>query len=171
MTHRSVETLPLASIGQRMLAWVLDGLILAMPSLVLILLAADINFTTGKVVVPEWVTIVVAAISAGYQIVMVRWRGQTVGKMALGIKVVHAVDGERVSWWSAGLRGLVPWLVSLLPIGVFAFLLWLGVYFVAALDPHRQGLHDKAAGTLVINSRLAASAAASMAPPPWPPVR
>ena len=167
MTQSSVETLPLASIGQRILAYVLDALVVGIPGAFLVLAFADINITANKVSIPEWVSVVLAAVSAAYQTVMVHWRGQTLGKMALGITVVHATDGLRPSWWSAGLRALVPWLVSLLPLGALTLLLWFGVYLVAMFDPHRQGLHDKAAGTLVVRARTAPSPVPP--PPPWPP--
>ena len=50
------------------------------------------------------------------------------------------------------MRSLVPLALEAIPrVGVF---LWLMVYSMAMWSPLRQGLHDKAAGTLVVRHTL-----------------
>lgn len=76
------------------------------------------------------------------------WRtGRTFGKWLLGIAVVDAADPRRHPGLAAAFRrGLVPQGVGLVPIpltGMAAYL-WL------LKDSRRQGLHDRAAGTLVV---------------------
>lgn len=95
--------------------------------------------------------LVTLAISALYEISLIALRGQTLGKMALGIKVVPAEGAGSVGWGWSSLRWLIPnaaarlpGLGSLLNLLVWAWMLW---------DPRKQGLHDKAARTLVIRSR------------------
>jgi uncharacterized RDD family membrane protein YckC len=75
--------------------------------------------------------------------------GQTLGKMALGIKVIGA-DGAPVSWGKAILR-YVGYIVSGLVLG-------LGFIWVA-FDARRQGWHDKIAGTYVVRKEAQFSAA------------
>jgi uncharacterized RDD family membrane protein YckC len=139
----------LASIGQRIVGFVIDGVILAVPVSVLVLVYADINLDKQVFSIPTWISYAIAAISVGYHLVLVRWRGQTVGKMVMRTKVVRA-DGSHLGWHHAALRALVPVAVGVLPLGFLAVMLSIGVYFVALWDPHRQGLHDKAAGTVVV---------------------
>jgi uncharacterized RDD family membrane protein YckC len=71
------------------------------------------------------------------------WRGQTVGKMAMAIKVVRR-DGHPLGVGTALLR-LVGYLFSTL-------LLFAG-FLMIAFDPQRRGLHDRLADTLVVEPR------------------
>lgn len=71
------------------------------------------------------------------------WRGRTPGKRLLGIRVVR-IDGEPVTTWDAFSRfggyaaGVLTGLLG------FAQVLW---------HPNRQGVHDRIAGTVVIEER------------------
>ncbi|MDH5753489.1 MAG: RDD family protein [Deltaproteobacteria bacterium] len=79
-----------------------------------------------------------------YHVVMESSKKQgTLGKMAMGIKVVDA-DGNRITLGSSLLRNLVKILS-----GLIFFIGFLLVLFM----PNRQSLHDKVAGTFVV-SRL-----------------
>ena len=71
-------------------------------------------------------------------------RGQTVGKMAVGIKVVNA-KGNTPGLGYAALREIPGKIVS--TIGLFIGFFWVG------LDPEKQGWHDKIAGTYVVSTR------------------
>ena len=71
------------------------------------------------------------------------WRGQTVGKMAMAIKVVRR-DGYRLGVGTALLR-LVGYLFSTL-------LLFAG-FLMIAFDRQRRGLHDRLADTLVVEPK------------------
>ncbi|MEO8292057.1 MAG: RDD family protein, partial [Actinomycetota bacterium] len=95
--------------------------------------------------------LVTLAISALYEISLTALRGQTLGKMALGIKVVPAEGAGSVGWGWSAIRWLTPNAAARLP-GVGALLSPL-VRVWMLWDPRRQGLHDKAARTLVIRSR------------------
>ncbi|HEY2355198.1 MAG TPA: RDD family protein [Gaiellaceae bacterium] len=68
-------------------------------------------------------------------------RGQTVGQMALGIKVVDVNTGESIGYG----RALVRWLVSILS----AIVIFLG-YFWMIWDKEKQCWHDKAANDYVV---------------------
>jgi len=69
------------------------------------------------------------------------WRGQTLGKMAMAIRVVRS-DGRPASVGTALLR-LVGYLFSTL-------LLFVG-FLMIAFDSQRRGLHDRLADTIVVD--------------------
>ena len=70
------------------------------------------------------------------------WRGQTLGQLALNIRVVKT-DGSDVDLRAAVLRFL----------GYILCFVTLGIGFlVSVFDAHRQGLHDKIADTYVVRS-------------------
>jgi uncharacterized RDD family membrane protein YckC len=75
-----------------------------------------------------------------YHVVLWSWRGQTVGMMALHIKV-QARGGGRISLRRSALR-LLGYAASALP-------LFLGV-LIALFDRKRRMLHDHLAGTVVV---------------------
>jgi uncharacterized RDD family membrane protein YckC len=89
------------------------------------------------------------ALVGAYQIGFIATRGQTPGKMLVSTKVVDAVSYQLPSLTGAVMRFVVPSAAAFIPVGgglltmlVYAWLLW---------DPRRQGLHDKAANTVVID--------------------
>jgi uncharacterized RDD family membrane protein YckC len=88
-----------------------------------------------------------------YYVTMIALLGRTVGKLALGTRVVRLVDGGRPGWPEAVMRALVPLSLGAIPrVGVYLGVL---VYSIALWNPLRQGLHDKAAGTLVVRNSTA----------------
>jgi uncharacterized RDD family membrane protein YckC len=90
------------------------------------------------------------AASAAYHILMVHYRGQTVGKMAMAIKVVQIEDGGLPSWDRAAIRWAFPTLLSWIQyLGIVAILDYLWMIW----DRQSQCLHDKVARTIVIRLR------------------
>jgi uncharacterized RDD family membrane protein YckC len=84
---------------------------------------------------------VVFAIASG---ILVAKRGQSLGKAAVGIKIVRT-DGSRAGFWRiAGLR----WFVMALGSGVIAFLGLVDVLMIFRKD--RRCLHDLIADTIVV---------------------
>lgn len=77
----------------------------------------------------------------GYFVLLTAAGGQTIGKMAAGIRVVPMGEGERVSLGESSLR-TAGYLVSLLPAG-------LGL-LPALIHPDRRALHDRLADTRVV---------------------
>ena len=141
----------LATIGQRFLARLVDVLVIGVPVILLVLVTSDIDEEQGIVSTPLWTQLLSTAVSALYEIVLIRQRGQTVGKRALHIKVVRVTDGQPPDWTASIMRYLLPLLPALVPLpGVF--LLSPVVYLVAIFDPLRRGWHDRAAGTIVIKT-------------------
>ncbi len=97
----------------------------------------------------------IAAAVTGVYFVLTEWllSGQTLGKMALSIRVVDAMTGGPIS----ARQAVVRWLVRFV-LWVALPLLTLGLGLVAAVtdalwplwDDRRQALHDKLAGTIVV---------------------
>jgi uncharacterized RDD family membrane protein YckC len=96
---------------------------------------------------------------AAYDIVGVgRW-GTTIGKRLARLGVV-ATDGTRAGWWRAVVRFVVAnaawslaWFApkSWSPASGWACLVvLLAVYAPVLVDDRRRGLHDRAAGTIVV---------------------
>ena len=82
-----------------------------------------------------------------YEVVFVALKGQTPGKMATQIKVVRADNGQNVTWAAAFGRWAIPvvgYIAMIIPgLLVHASLTW---------DDRRQGWHDKAVKTLVVQA-------------------
>jgi len=68
------------------------------------------------------------------------WRGQTPGKMAVGVKIIRT-DSSPIKWQCA-LRRFLGYIVSL--VTLFVGFIWV------AFDDRKQGMHDKIADTYVV---------------------
>ena len=99
--------------------------------------------------------VVSTAVYLSYVVGMTASRGQTLGKLALGTRVVDVRTGALPTLWQAATRAVVPLagLVVDVAVGVAAVgAFWvLTVYGWLLADPRRRGLHDRAAGTLVVD--------------------
>ncbi len=74
-----------------------------------------------------------------YNILMLKYYGATLGKMALRLRVVSK-EGE-LDWVTVILRETVGKFVSAIILGIG--------YLMVVWDPRKQALHDKIAGTYV----------------------
>lgn len=140
----------LASIWRRLFARIIDGVIVG--AVIVVLLFAfgggitDDSTSTGT---GFGFFLLGFVITAAYEVGMVSSRGQTIGKIWLGIKVVRAEDDDlHPPIGRAAIRWVLPNVVSL--FGFIGSLLTLLIYLSAAWDGQKQGWHDKAARTLVI---------------------
>jgi uncharacterized RDD family membrane protein YckC len=139
--------LMLAGIGQRLVAVIIDGLICYAAWLVcvgfmgvMMAVAKPDPNSFIPVVVGCGVFIVFFAAFLGYQAIMVQWKGQTVGKMAMRIKVVDAGGGGPVTPGQAWIRAVVMFLLQFL---------WI-TYIPAFFNDQKKTVHDMAARTLVV---------------------
>ena len=156
------EQAQLAGAGMRLLARILDGAILAVALVVLwlvvILGASGIAQTTISInpagdnlgvaamallIFGGVVTVLIALL---YEVAFTAIKGQTLGKMVTGIRVVRADNGGIPGWGKSALRWVVPTGAGLVPF--VGWLLSLLVYLALTWDPLRQGWHDKAASTM-----------------------
>ncbi len=141
---------PWARLGARLI----DGFVLAIPVAILLITfhaipkGGSLSSLTNSQLLR--IQLVVASLGSIYEIGMIGARGQTLGKMAVRIKVARQNDGSKPGWSQAAIRyatpaaaGLLPNIGGILQLLVYLWLLW---------DPNRQGLHDKAARTVVIEA-------------------
>ncbi len=142
--------LEFASIWRRFLALMIDGLIVGVPYLALFFVSMAQTLTTqGKArsILPLWLQLLpflVIPLAVVYHGWMLAVRGQTLGKMALHLRVVDAEGGP--------LRPGQAWGRAVLQ-QVFASCLSLLNYLPALFTPERTCIHDMAAKTRVINWR------------------
>lgn len=139
--------LNLASIGRRFAALFIDGLIIGIPFGIVIGLILFGAMAGGRMrpetimaVQPlSWLSIVAMLV---YEGLMLSARGQTVGKIAMNIKVVRA-DGSDLTtgqaWGRAAMRQVLVSCLCLIN------------YLPAFFTPDKTALHDMVASTRVVN--------------------
>ncbi|HPB45750.1 MAG TPA: RDD family protein [Microthrixaceae bacterium] len=145
------------TLAVRIGAKIFDLLIQGIPGAVLS--AVFVDWGDGDVVammasVPLWVQMVSAFVPVLYDFVSVAATGRTFGKALFGIRVVRMVDGGRVDISRSLMRAIVPALGGILALGLPFGGLWIVwqpvVYARVFYDPQRRGLHDRAAGSIVL---------------------
>ncbi|MFE4594246.1 RDD family protein [Streptomyces laurentii] len=150
---------PLAEPVRRIAARVLDWLIVAIPLAIIgipfhiyerVTRNDDWNNTVnslngGSQLIFQLITIVAYV---GYDAVMVAQKGQTLGKKWLKLRVAMLNDGSTPPMNASLVRAFVLWLPAL----ICCACLWpLLLLILILLDkPYKQGLHDKAAKTVVV---------------------
>ncbi len=140
-----------AGFWRRMAALLLDGIIIWLALIILTFFfrfnPAFMRLALGSVFVAAVSVILSLVIFLGpmlYYVLLTGLRGQTVGKMALGIRVVNE-RGDLPGLGRAALREIVGKLVSTIALGLgFLWVAW---------DARKQGWHDKIARTVVIRMR------------------
>jgi len=139
--------LALATIGRRFAALFIDGLILGLPLFILmmIFMFGTGVFTGGDKETPLWINFIGLGqipVWIVYEGIMLSRRGQTLGKIAMNLKVVRA-DGTDIStgqaWGRAAVRSLLASFLSLLN------------YIPALVTKEKTCLHDMAAKTRVVS--------------------
>lgn len=99
------------------------------------------------------ILLVITVAGVGYRVVTTAKWGAGLGKALLGLQiVVERADGKGVEvpgWARSWKRWAVPQAPGLIPLPATGLL----AYLPAARDPRRRGLHDRAAGTIVIDTR------------------
>ena len=154
-----------ANLGSRILAYLIDMAVVTAGIFAGLFAVALLGQATA-VVVPDWValTIVLVLLPSwwlGYFIAFeTLWRGRTLGKAALGLRVVTR-EGAPIRFRHAAIRALLGLVDFAIASGFFAI-----VFILLTRDNQRLG--DLVAGTLVLRERsgLAAPAPVSFTPPP-----
>ncbi|GAA3489230.1 RDD family protein [Streptomyces cremeus] len=153
---------PLASLGKRFVARLIDMLIVGVPMGLLgipfgsyerVTETTDdfgdtfTQVTSGKSLL--W-SVVVIAVYLAYDTILTAKNGQTIGKRVMGLRVAVLNDGRTPTTGVALLRAAV----LLVPALVCCYCLWwlVNLVMVAVDKPYRQGLHDKAAKTVVVTT-------------------
>lgn len=151
------DRVELASPGRRFGARLIDTVIVAVVVFILFVFAFGVarRVTSGPVAdgLASLLALVIAAVIALvitllYEVTLIAVKGQTLGKMATGIKVVRADTGWVPGWGRSIGRWIIPSSLGLIPYA--GWVLSLLVYVSLLWDKTRQGWHDKAAGTVVV---------------------
>ena len=85
--------------------------------------------------------------------------GRTLGKQAVGLRVVTAADHSRIGIWPAGIRtatfliGPAVFLLAPAPLNFVGGAAWLADALAGITDPQARSLHDRLAGTVVVKKR------------------
>ncbi len=155
----------LAEWWKRLLAIIIDGLLIGIPLVIVFFVVIGISFTssletdpitgetttsgglfTGSTLLFQLVAVIVTV--AYYGLLNGSDRGQTVGKMALGIRVRDANGGGPIGVGRGAARALVSSLPGQLP---FVGIIWVLINGLWPLwDPRRKALHDKAVNSVVV---------------------
>jgi uncharacterized RDD family membrane protein YckC len=149
---------PLASWGTRFAAWLIDMLILLVPVifLAIVIVAAAVGSDTAA-----WVTGILVFFA--YLVVLLLYapllmmregehNGQTLGKQALGIRVVRD-NGQAMGFGWAALReivvkGFLVWIAS----SIIPFLPWLLDNLWPLWDGENRAVHDMIVSTHVVQA-------------------
>ncbi len=119
-------------VGLRAVAIIIDIIILCIVIVPLSLLAGQ---STA-------VHLVVGLIGLAYWVVLEALKGATLGKMAMGLRVVKLVDGGAISWKESIIRNLLRIIDGFFFYLVGAIIVW--------ITKDKQRLGDLAAGTIVV---------------------
>ena len=138
-----------ASLGSRFVASLLDGLIcvgLSIPAIIFFVIGDVSQGSSGSVsffflafllyFIPLFYTFIKDGLG----------EGQSWGKKAMDIKVIHVSDNTNCTKRTSALRALISVLINLIP-----FIGWLIEPIMVLATPDGRRLADKAAGTMVVN--------------------
>lgn len=147
----------LANPWMRLLARIIDGLILLIPNLVIFGALTDGSgyrgmggnaFAGGDVLAATLATLV---LGAAYEIYFITTKGATIGKSVLGMRVAMIANGEKPDMQTAVTRWGVMSVPQLVPVAGPLF--GLVNYLWCLWDENRQCLHDKPAKTVVVTTK------------------
>ncbi|MER6713806.1 RDD family protein [Streptomyces sp. NPDC000877] len=145
---------PLADGAKRTLARVID-LILVGAVMWLLTWGLGVNeydVDTDRIDVAQslWRSVVAAVLYVAYDTVLTARTGQTLGKKLLGLRVVDLDSAATPSAQNALTRAAVLWLPATLCCPCLWLVICGGWSFFN--EPYKQGLHDKAAKTVVVSA-------------------
>lgn len=164
------RSVTLASPGARLGARIIDSFLVSTPFLAPAFFTDEEDFgwqDFGGIFVSsppaeEWIFFGVSLfIGFVYEVAFTTTKGQTLGKMAAGIKMVSVKDGSIPTAGMALRRWLVPSLLGFVPFA--GWLLSILCYLALTWHRDRRGWHDLAAGTMVVKVNRAASPKAEWA--------
>jgi uncharacterized RDD family membrane protein YckC len=168
-----------ATFWRRFGGYILDGIIIGVPSVIVFFIifgstistyanqvayANQNGLATPTLVLPSGslvtLSLIGCVISALYFGLLVAGWGSTLGQRAVGVRVVRVEDtasnlplgrslARSIVWWGPGLLAFVSGAGTIADLVVLLCLLWV------AWDPKKQGLHDKLGRALVVRPSFA----------------
>jgi uncharacterized RDD family membrane protein YckC len=168
-----------ADVPNRIMALVLDVVLLAVVGFVLAWLAGGlvteagaIDATGGQLDVTAFLVVLVLQLLVSFAYFGALWTvaGTTLGMRLLGLRIGDESDGRAITWRQSAIRWLilgvpallasaavyVPNIVGLI-LGAVGVALLLLLLYTMAQSPSKQGLHDRSAHTIVTKSRRRAA--------------
>jgi uncharacterized RDD family membrane protein YckC len=124
---------PRANFGQRLGAYLIDVIIIVIPIVILVVVAKTAGYLIGIVISWAYFTYFEGGSS-----------GQTLGKRALGIRIVDANSGGPIGYGRGFVRQIGRIISGLVCYLGYLWMLW---------DRERQTWHDKIATTVVVPVR------------------
>ena len=159
---RDLEEIPAARMAlpiYRIGAWLLDGLVLLVPTMIVMLGVGRPTLDGNTLVLRHEVAVLTAifGLRSVYELVCTALRGQTVGKRVCKIQVLRMDDGSLPGWGVALTRVIAQNIANLLAVvvGPIGGLYQLADFLFVLRAPLHQALHDMAARTVVIDLRPA----------------
>ncbi|MEU8650438.1 RDD family protein [Streptomyces sp. NPDC048737] len=143
---------PLADSGRRTLARIIDMILVAVVVWLLTWGFGVNEYDAGDVQVGKSLaqSVVAAVLYIAYDTFMTARSGRTLGKKWLGLRVANLDDGSTPSTQTSLVRALVLWV----PFAFCCACLWTAICGGWSFfdKPYKQGLHDKAAKTVVVST-------------------
>ncbi|WP_367322779.1 RDD family protein [Streptomyces sp. HUAS ZL42] len=145
---------PLADSGKRTLARIIDMILVGVVVWLLTwgfgVTEYDVDSDKVNVARSLWQSVVAAVLYIGYDTFMIARSGQTLGKKWLNMRVANLDDGATPSVQATLMRSLVLWL----PFAFCCACVWTAISGGWSFfdKPYKQGLHDKAAKTVVVST-------------------
>jgi len=139
------DAMPNAGVGARLLAVIIDLLILTVVDVIIIYFTMQLCYLTPDDLwmLPKGPLFAFLLVQNGGYLVAFTAGGQTLGKMAAGIRVVQWETDASLDLGRAFLRTLM-WAILAIPAG-------LG-FLTAVFSRDHRGLHDRFAGTRVVRA-------------------
>ncbi|MGB7843207.1 MAG: RDD family protein [Salinimicrobium sp.] len=136
-----------AGVGERILAYLIDGLIIIAYAIIIIYIIGSLNLSGGQ----EWMYVLVIGLPIFMYFLLweIFWNGRTPGKAALDLRVVK-LDGSKPAFSNF----IVRWLLRVIDITISS-----GSVAVVTILINGKGqrLGDLAAGTTVISEKMKTS--------------
>ena len=160
-----------ADVPNRVIALIIDAIVLVVISVVIGILLAAVGLSTGGYFGTVnlglgWLvyTVVGFLINAVYFIYSWTSMRATLGMRALGMQVGNAFDGKTLTMDQASRRAVALWGPSTVAqffngfaaigpvLGLLAFLWVIYLLYTTAVSPTKQGFHDKFANSVVVKA-------------------
>ncbi|MEM9607303.1 MAG: RDD family protein [Actinomycetota bacterium] len=144
---------PKPSMGRRAGARVLDAIIVVGVSIAIGLPFTEEVEVDGETQLRLPVGIIVAGflLALIYEVGCVAWRGQTPGKITLGLRVVDVHTGEKPTWGQAFRRWALPGILSYAFAAQLGLIISAVIYATGFFDPEGRNWPDKIARTRVVD--------------------
>jgi uncharacterized RDD family membrane protein YckC len=140
---------PLAASGKRVMARVIDLVIVLVPAGLLDWAAGGVHgndFSYGRSAIGGVFTAVLGFL---YEWWMTQSTGQTVGKKLMGLRAAMLSDGSVPTQNAAAARAAILWIPAFCCSCFWFLIIGITVLFD---KPYKQGLHEKAAKTVVVTA-------------------